>query len=128
MIDQALRFLLDTVFGIITYAFLLRFTMQWLRAPFRNPLGQAVVALTDWAAKPVRRVVPGFRGLDASTLVMHPATLRQMREALQTADAVDPHAASTGTPSTRVNTSCCLPLMGIHPPVIRTVRGQDHPG
>jgi YggT family protein len=70
MLDQALRFLLDTVFGIVTYAFLLRFLMQWLRAPFRNPLGQAVVALTDWAAKPLRRVVPGFRGLDVSTLVL----------------------------------------------------------
>ncbi len=70
MIDQALRFLLDTIFGIVTYAFLLRFLMQWMRAPFRNPLGQAVVALTDWAAKPVRRIVPGFRGLDMSTLVL----------------------------------------------------------
>jgi|SRR6516164_1935578 YggT family protein len=70
MLDQALRFLLDTVFGIVTYAFLLRFLMQWLRAPFRNPLGQAVVALTDWAAKPMRRVVPGFRGLDISTLAL----------------------------------------------------------
>ncbi len=70
MLDQALRFLLDTVFGIVTYAFLLRFVMQWLRAPFRNPLGQAVVALTDWAAKPVRRIVPGFRGLDVPTLVL----------------------------------------------------------
>ncbi|MEO8306309.1 MAG: YggT family protein [Betaproteobacteria bacterium] len=70
MLDQALRFLLDTAFGIITYAFLLRFTMQWLRAPFRNPLGQAVVALTDWAVTPLRRVVPGFKGLDVATLVL----------------------------------------------------------
>jgi YggT family protein len=70
MFDQALKFLLDTAFGLITYAFLLRFTMQWLRAPFRNPLGQAVVALTDWAVKPARRVVPGYRGLDGSTLVL----------------------------------------------------------
>jgi uncharacterized protein YggT (Ycf19 family) len=52
--------LLDTVFGIVTYAFLLRFVMQWLRAPFRNPLGRRSSRLTDWAAKPVRRVVPGF--------------------------------------------------------------------
>ena len=70
MFGQALRFLLDTAFGHITYAFLLRFTMQWLRAPFRNPLGQAVVALTDWAVKPVRRVVPGYKGLDGSTLLL----------------------------------------------------------
>jgi len=70
MLDQAAKFLLDTVFGFITYAFLLRFTMQWLRAPFRNPLGQAVVALTDWAVKPARRVVRSYRGLDGSTLVL----------------------------------------------------------
>lgn len=70
MLDQAARFLLDTVFGVVTYAFLLRFTMQWMRAPFRNPLGQAVVALTDWAVKPARRVLPGYQGQDWSTLVL----------------------------------------------------------
>ena len=70
MFDQAGRFLLDTVFGIVTYAFLLRFTMQWLRVPFRNPVGQAVVALTDWAVKPARRVVRGYKGQDWSTLVL----------------------------------------------------------
>ena len=70
MLDQALKFLLDTVFGLLTYAFLLRFAMQWLRAPFRNPVGQALTALTDWAVKPLRRVLPGFRGLDWSTLFL----------------------------------------------------------
>lgn len=68
--DAALRFLVDTFFGLFTYAFLLRFVMQALRAPFRNPLGQAVTALTDWAVKPVRRLVPGLRGVDWSTLVL----------------------------------------------------------
>jgi len=70
MLDQALRFLLDTAFGLITYAFLLRFAMQWLRAPFRNPLGHAVMALSDWAVKPARKLIPGYRGLDGSTLVL----------------------------------------------------------
>ena len=92
MLDQALRFLLDTAFGIVTYAFLLRFLMQWLRAPFRNPLGQALVALTDWAAKPVRRVVPGFRGLDASTLVL--AWLAQFLWLVALALAVGPGVLS----------------------------------
>jgi len=94
MLDQALRFLLDTAFGIVTYAFLLRFLMQWLRAPFRNPLGQAVVALTDWAAKPVRRVVPGFRGLDASTLVL--AWVAQFLWLVALALAVGPGVLSGG--------------------------------
>jgi YggT family protein len=68
--DQALGFLLDTAFGLLTYAFLLRFMMQWLRAPFRNPAGQAITALTDWAVKPVRRVLPGIKGQDTSTLFL----------------------------------------------------------
>lgn len=68
--DQALRFLVDTAFGLFTYAFLLRFLMQVLRAPFRNPIGPAVVALTDWAVKPVRRIVPGLRGIDWATLLL----------------------------------------------------------
>ena len=69
MADQAIRYLLDVVFGLFTYALLLRFVMQWLRAPFRNPLGQAVVALTDWIVKPLRRVIPGWRGTDWASLV-----------------------------------------------------------
>ena len=67
---QALRFLVDTFFGLLTYAFLARFLMQALRAPFRNPVGPAVMALTDWAVKPVRRVVPGLRGIDWTTLLL----------------------------------------------------------
>jgi YggT family protein len=70
MLEPAIRLVLDTVFGLITYSFLLRFAMQWLRAPFRNPLGQAVMALTDWAVKPARKAIPGYRGLDGSTLVL----------------------------------------------------------
>jgi YggT family protein len=68
MLSQALRFLIDTVFGFIVYAALLRFIMQWLRAPFRNPVGQAVTALTNWAVKPLRKVLPGFGGYDWASL------------------------------------------------------------
>jgi YggT family protein len=68
MLNQALRFLIDTVFGFIVYAALLRFIMQWLRAPFRNPVGQAVTALTNWAVKPLRKILPGFGGYDWASL------------------------------------------------------------
>jgi YggT family protein len=44
--------------------------MQWLRAPFRNPLGHFVLALTDWAVLPVRKVVPGLFGLDLASLIL----------------------------------------------------------
>ena len=70
MFAQAGSFLVDVVFGLFTYAFLLRFYMQLMRAPYRNPLGQATVAVTDWAVKPVRRALPGFRGVDWATLLL----------------------------------------------------------
>ena len=70
MFSDALRFLINVVFGLVVYAVLLRFLMQWLRAPFRNPLGQAVSALTDWAVKPLRRVIPGYRGYDWASLLL----------------------------------------------------------
>ncbi|MCC7325584.1 MAG: YggT family protein [Burkholderiales bacterium] len=69
MAEQILKYLLDVTFGLFTYALLLRFFMQFLRAPFRNPLGQAVIALTDWIVKPLRRILPGFKGIDWASLV-----------------------------------------------------------
>ena len=69
MAGQAIKFLIDVVFGLFTYALLMRFVMQWLRAPFRNPLGQAVIALTDWIVKPLRRVLSGWKGIDWASLV-----------------------------------------------------------
>ena len=69
MLSTALAFLIDVVFGLFTYALLLRFVMQVMRAPFRNPLGQAVMALTDWIVKPLRKIVPGLRGVDWASLV-----------------------------------------------------------
>jgi YggT family protein len=66
---KPLLFLVDVAFGLLVYPLLLRFVMQWLRAPFRNQLGMAVQALTDWLVKPMRRVIPGWRGLDWSTLL-----------------------------------------------------------
>ncbi|MBI3147952.1 MAG: YggT family protein [Betaproteobacteria bacterium] len=70
MLADALHYLLNVAFGIFVYALLLRFYMQLFRAPFRNPLGQMVAALTDWLVKPVRRVLPGWGGVDWSTLLL----------------------------------------------------------
>jgi YggT family protein len=69
MLDNALAYLIDVFFGLFTYTLLMRLAMQWMRAPFRNPLGQAVMALTDWIVKPLRRILPGFRGVDWATVI-----------------------------------------------------------
>lgn len=70
MFAQIASFLIQTLFGLFVYLVLLRFLMQTCRAPFRNPLGQFVIALTDWAVRPMRRLVPAAGGLDLATLVL----------------------------------------------------------
>ena len=70
MLVQILLFVLDTVCGFMTLALLVRFAMQWARVPFRNPLGQFIVAVTDWMVRPVRRLIPALFGLDMASLFL----------------------------------------------------------
>jgi YggT family protein len=70
MLRQALQFLLETFFGLFALALLLRFHIQWLRAPIRNPLSEFLAALTNWLVVPARRIIPGLWGLDLATLVL----------------------------------------------------------
>ena len=70
MIEGALKFLIQTLANLFVVAVLLRFMMQLFRVPFRNPFAQFIVAITDFAVKPLRRVVPGLFGLDWACLVL----------------------------------------------------------
>ena len=70
MLTNALVFLLNTLLGLMTLAFLLRFYLQATNSPFRNPLSQAVVTVTDFAVIPVRRLLPSMFKLDTSTLAL----------------------------------------------------------
>ncbi len=70
MIANALQFLLQTLLGLFTLAVLLRFYLQLTGAPFQNPASQAIVALTNFAVKPLRRFIPSWRKLDLSTLLL----------------------------------------------------------
>ena len=70
MFSSALNFLLVTIFNLLTMLFLLRFLLQLFRAPFNNPLAYMVVSLTDFAVKPVRRIIPSWGKIDLSTLFL----------------------------------------------------------
>lgn len=70
MIEVALKFLIQTLGNLFAIAVLLRFMMQLFRVPFRNPFAQFIVAITDFAVKPLRRVVPGLFGLDWACLLL----------------------------------------------------------
>ena len=70
MLTQALAFVIETIFNIFILTALVRFWMQVLRAPARNPLAQFTMALTDFAVKPMRRLLPGFFKLDVASLAV----------------------------------------------------------
>src|SRR2546426_939497 len=75
MFSQIADLLIRTAFGFFVYALLLRFYMQALRAPFRNPVGQFVTALTPVFAPPpppfyafFRAPLPPIGNVDLSPL------------------------------------------------------------
>lgn len=70
MIQQAIAFVLETVFNLFILAALVRFWMQVFRAPARNPMAQFTIAMTDFAVKPMRRIIPGLFGLDLASFVV----------------------------------------------------------
>jgi YggT family protein len=63
-------FLIQTVFGFYILAVMLRFLLQWVRADFYNPLVQFLVRITNPPLLPLRRIIPGYRGLDLASLVL----------------------------------------------------------
>jgi YggT family protein len=65
---QAVVFLLNAVVSFFCTLFLLRFMMQALRVSFGGQLGGFVMALTNWAVKPLRRIIPGIGGFDWASL------------------------------------------------------------
>ncbi len=66
---QIVAFLVDAVAGFFAALFLLRFFMQAFRASFAGPLGHFVISLTDWAVRPLRRLIPGLYGYDVASLL-----------------------------------------------------------
>lgn len=70
MLTQTLIFLITTLGDLFVFALLLRFILQYLRAPARNQLSEFVAALTDFIVRPSRRLIPGLWGLDLATLVL----------------------------------------------------------
>jgi YggT family protein len=67
---QIASFLVDVVVGFFVYLLLARFLFQWLRVPFRNVLGEFIIAGTNWMVVPARRVIPALAGLDLASLLL----------------------------------------------------------
>jgi len=69
-LQNASHFLIQAIIGIAIYAVLLRFWMQWVRADFRNQLGQFIITVTNPIVIPLRKVLPSIGTIDTATIVL----------------------------------------------------------
>jgi YggT family protein len=70
MFNEAMIFLIDVLLQPFAAILLLRFHLQWLRVPLRNPIGEFVMVLTDFLVLRVRRFIPTAWGYDSATLLL----------------------------------------------------------
>lgn len=63
-------YLVQTLGTLYLLVVLLRFLLQVARADFYNPVSQAIVKLTNPLLIPLRKVIPGVRGIDLASLVL----------------------------------------------------------
>lgn len=69
-LGMAAVYVVQTLGGLYVLVALLRFLLQTVRADFYNPISQFVVRATQPLLAPLRRVIPGFGGLDLASLVL----------------------------------------------------------
>ena len=67
---QAALYLIEIVFGLYILAVLLRYLLARVRADFYNPLSQFLVKITNPPIKPLRRIVPGYLGIDWPSIIL----------------------------------------------------------
>ena len=63
-------YLIDALFGLYLIAVMLRFLLQLVRANFHNPICQFLVKITNPPLVPLRRIIPGFKGVDVASLFL----------------------------------------------------------
>ncbi|MCH9769711.1 MAG: YggT family protein, partial [Gammaproteobacteria bacterium] len=66
---RALISLLDLLFYVYTIILLLRLLLQKLGANYFNPIVQFLVKVTEPIIRPLRSILPGFRGYDLGAII-----------------------------------------------------------
>lgn len=69
-LTNPLEFLISTLFSLYILLVMVRFLLQLARADFYNPVSQFIVKVTTPALRPLRRVIPGWGGIDFATIVL----------------------------------------------------------
>jgi YggT family protein len=70
MLNNTMQLLLDIFVQGFAGVLLFRFLLQWLRAPMRNPVGEFIMALSDFVVLRARHFIPSVHRLDTATLLL----------------------------------------------------------
>lgn len=62
--------LVNSIGTLVILVFFLRFLLQLVRADFYNPISQFVVKASNPILIPLRRIIPGYGGLDIASLLL----------------------------------------------------------
>lgn len=69
-LNMAAIYLVQTLGSLYLVIVLMRFILQLVKADFYNPISQFIVTATKPLLMPLRRVIPGFGGIDFASLVL----------------------------------------------------------
>lgn len=67
---KAAILVVSVVFNFFMFVVVMRFLLQLVKADFYNPFCQFVARLTNPILVPLRKVIPGFFGLDFATILL----------------------------------------------------------
>ena len=68
--DSALAQIFNTIAGLYLLFVVARFLLQVAKADFYNPISQAVFKATDPVVRVLRSFIPGYKGVDFSSLIL----------------------------------------------------------
>ena len=69
-LSEIFAYLAQTLLSLLLVIVLTRLLLQQARADFYNPISQFVVKLTNPLLTPLRRLIPGFWGVDMAAVVL----------------------------------------------------------
>jgi len=70
ILGDPLIFIVDFLLGLVVLVFLLRLLFQLARADYNNPVSQFIVTVTNPLLRPLRRFIPGWGGIDWSSVIV----------------------------------------------------------
>ena len=70
VLGNSIALIFNTIAGLYLFFVILRFLLQIARADFYNPISQSVFRVTDPMVRVFRSFIPGYKGVDFSSLML----------------------------------------------------------